>query len=137
MEYKAEGKDKVDKFDPLPDCTFGQAIARFFKKYVQFKGAASRSEFWWSFLFWFVISIILRLIATASHVLIIFWWLWELAIILPQLSITSRRLHDGGFSGKLTWLYLIPIAGEIALWVLCALPTRDDRWKEEWFTTNS
>ena len=127
----------MDKYDPLPDCTFGQAIARFFKKYVQFKGAASRSEYWWAFLFLFVIAIILSLLADASHVLKILILLWDLAVFLPELAITCRRLHDGGFSGKLTWLVCIPILGEIALWVMCALPTRDDRWKEQWFAPNA
>ncbi|MBQ1347792.1 MAG: DUF805 domain-containing protein [Aeriscardovia sp.] len=123
----------MDKYDPLPDCTFGQAIARFFKKYVQFKGAASRSEFWWAFLFTFGVGVILRLISLPCHVLDILVVLWELAVIIPDLSITCRRLHDGGFSGKLNWLYLVPVLGEITLLVLCAFPTRYDRWKDEWF----
>ena len=123
----------MDNYDPLPDCTFGQAVARFFKKYVQFKGAASRSEFWWAFLFYFVIGIILMLIGDASHVLRILGSLWDLAIIIPVLSLTCRRLHDGGFSGKLTWLVCLPVLGQLALLVMCALPTRDDRWKDEWF----
>ena len=41
---------------PLRGASFGQAFARFFKKYVIFHGRASRSEFWWWFLANFVIS---------------------------------------------------------------------------------
>ena len=126
----------MDKYDPLPDCTFGQAIARFFKKYVQFKGAASRSEFWWAFLFWFGIMVILDILAAVAHVLAIIRLLWALAVIIPELSITCRRLHDGGFSGGWTWLYCLPFLGEVALLIMCALPTRDDRWKEKWFSAN-
>ena len=59
--------------------------------------------------------------------------LWALAVIIPELSITCRRLHDGGFSGGWTWLYCLPVLGEITLLVMCALHTRDDRWKEKWF----
>ena len=67
----------MDNYDPLPDCTFGQAIARFFKKYVQFKGAASRSEFWWAFLFTVGVGIILRLMSLPCHVLVILAYLWD------------------------------------------------------------
>ncbi len=35
---------------PLYGATFGQAIKRFFKNYVNFNGRASRSEFWWAAL---------------------------------------------------------------------------------------
>ena len=41
---------------PLRGATFGQAFARFFKKYAIFHGRASRSEFWWWFLAHWVIS---------------------------------------------------------------------------------
>ena len=41
---------------PLRGATFGQAFARFFKKYVIFHGRASRSEYWWWFLAHWVIS---------------------------------------------------------------------------------
>ncbi|MBR4399353.1 MAG: DUF805 domain-containing protein [Aeriscardovia sp.] len=123
----------MDRYDPLPECTFGQAVARFFKKYAQFKGAASRSEFWWAFLFYMGIGVILRLIAFSWHPLIILDVLWELIVIIPSLSVICRRLHDGGFSGKLAWLLLIPFLGDLAVLVLCILPTRDERWKEKWF----
>ena len=36
---------------PLPGASFGEAIKRFFQRYAQFRGYASRSEFWWSYLF--------------------------------------------------------------------------------------
>lgn len=68
----------------------------------------------------------------SCHVLSILLWLWELAIIVPDLAIISRRLHDGGFSGKFAWLLIIPLLGEVAVLVMCALPTREDRWREEW-----
>lgn len=36
---------------PLYGASFGQAIKRFFKNYANFKGRASRSEYWWAMLF--------------------------------------------------------------------------------------
>ena len=36
---------------PLPGASFGEAVKRFFQRYAQFRGYASRSEFWWVALF--------------------------------------------------------------------------------------
>lgn len=36
---------------PLYGATFGQAVRRFFKGYAKFSGRASRSEYWWAYLF--------------------------------------------------------------------------------------
>jgi hypothetical protein len=33
--------------EPLYGASFGQAVARFFRKYATFSGRASRSEYWW------------------------------------------------------------------------------------------
>lgn len=43
---------------PLYGASFGQAVKRFFKNYANFKGRASRSEFWWVALFTFLIELI-------------------------------------------------------------------------------
>ena len=40
----------------------GEAIVRFFKKYAVFKGRASRSEFWWWFLTYTVVTFVLSLV---------------------------------------------------------------------------
>lgn len=89
---------------------FGEAFARFFQKYVDFKGAASRSEYWWAFLATTLISGILNGITHNAHG---FWWvatLWMIAIIIPKLSVGVRRLHDAGKSG---WLVILPTGLEI------------------------
>ena len=43
---------------PLSDATFGQAVSRFFRNYATFSGRASRSEFWWAYLFQSIIGYI-------------------------------------------------------------------------------
>ena len=123
----------MNKFNSMPDCTFGQAISRFFRKYAQFKGTASRSEYWWAWLFYVGVSSVLELVSISCNILDVLLVLWEIAIAIPALALTCRRLHDGGFSGKFIWLAVIPILGEIAVMVIYALPTRKEYWKEEWF----
>jgi len=53
--------------------------------------------------------------------------LYALAIILPALSVTVRRLHDRDRSGWWYWLLLIPLVG--AIWLLvwfCSGGTQGD-----------
>lgn len=52
----AAGPDQLGR--PLYGATFGQAVKRFFKNYANFKGRASRSEYWWAQLFIFLIELI-------------------------------------------------------------------------------
>lgn len=43
---------------PLYGASFGQAVRRFFKNYVNFNGRASRSEYWWVYLFSALVTIV-------------------------------------------------------------------------------
>lgn len=93
---------------------FGEAISSFFRNYVTFSGRASRSEFWYSYLFVVIVSVLLGIVdAVVSNE--IASSIWNLAALLPTLAMTSRRLHDINRRG---WLQLLagffPI-GTIAL----------------------
>ena len=71
------------------------------EKFVSFSGRASRSEFWFFYLFIFVVYLICILLA----VTVSFQFFWVLGIfaigmILPALGVTVRRLHDINKSGK-------------------------------------
>ena len=85
----------------------------FLKNYVNFNGRAGRKEFWYSFLFVFVVNLILGLIP--GKVGMIIQILWSLAILLPTLGVAARRLHDINKTGWLLLLALIPLVGEIIL----------------------
>ena len=82
-----------------------------FQKYVGFEGRASRSEYWWFFLFSFIASIITGIIdailfgiETTDPTPIT--WALQLGLFLPSLAAGIRRIHDHGKSG---WFCLIPI----------------------------
>lgn len=117
-----------EKQRPLVDCGFGQAVSRFFSKYTQFEGRASRSEFWWAYLFDAIVAIIFCILAVYNPYLSFLIIIWGIGTIVPQLSLTCRRLHDAGFSGLFLLLELLVI-GEIALLIMCMLPSRPERWK--------
>jgi len=68
-----------------------------------FVGRASRSEFWWFYLFYFIVSEILSLVAVALDMIYVVFIVYLL--VPAMLSIAARRLHDHGKSG---WFMLIP-----------------------------
>ena len=83
---------------------FGEAIKSVFSKYATFSGRARRSEFWYFFLFNFLVSFVLGLIPFLSVVS----GLWALAVLIPNLAVAVRRLHDIGKSGWTYLYFLIP-----------------------------
>lgn len=88
---------------------FQSAVKVCFQKYADFNGRAARPEFWWFFLFCFLVSIVLSII---SHYLSS---AFSLATLLPTLAVGSRRLHDTNKSG---WLQLGFMIGYIISFVL-------------------
>ena len=95
--------------------SFGRAIANFFKKYFQFSGVATRAEYWWIILFWFLAAFVM--IGTAVMVqpfnlllagfIALMWVLFCVVMMVPMWGLMSRRLHDAGFSAKLLWISFV------------------------------
>lgn len=83
-----------------------EAVKICFKKYFDFKGRASRSEYWYFVLFIVIgYAIGFGLIFAASQ---LFWLLaiFILAVIIPWISVAVRRLHDINKSG---WFVALPL----------------------------
>ena len=76
-----------------------------FKNYINFKGRARRSEFWYFFLINVAISIGLNFLAAAIHFPLLAS-IYALITLLPSLAVGVRRMHDIGKSG---WFILIPL----------------------------
>ncbi|MDQ1197947.1 DUF805 domain-containing protein [Agrobacterium sp. SORGH_AS 787] len=111
-----------NRFAGLPYAmSFGEAISSFFKNYVNFSSRASRSEFWYSILFLFLISIVADMI-DRSRVLGL---IWNLATLVPLIAVNARRLHDLNRSGwlQLFW-FLFPI-GWLILIIWYCFPAAD------------
>ena len=81
-----------------PARSFGEAIRVNFQKYATFRGRASRSEYWWFVLFSFLggsaASIIDVALFGAENNLSPLNTIFSLALILPTLAVSVRRLHD-------------------------------------------
>jgi uncharacterized membrane protein YhaH (DUF805 family) len=83
-------------------------------KYAQFDGRARRKEYWMFFLFNVIISIVLSVIDSMVGMPVL-GGLYFLAIIIPGVAVTIRRLHDTGRSGWWALLGLLPVVGLVLL----------------------
>ena len=94
------------------------------KKYVDFSGRARRSEYWMFFLFNMIFGfgalVLDMLLGSVSEGSMygLFYGLFSLAIMIPSLSVTVRRLHDVGKSGWWIFISLITFIGGIWLFIL-------------------
>ena len=87
---------------------FIQSVETCFTKYLDFKGRASRSEYWWFVLFYTICWIVGYSLGPVIEALII------LGLIIPAIAVCARRLHDINKSGWLQ-LLMITIIGIIPL----------------------
>ena len=114
------------------------AIKNFFKGYVDFSGRSTRADYWWIWLANIILSIPFYMAYGAAMAnpdseaaimtlgLIGFVYLiFGLAVLLPGLALTVRRLRDAGFHWALIFVAFIPMVGGIALLILFAMPTKE------------
>lgn len=87
----------------------------FWKNYVNFSGRTRRAGFWWPWLFLIIINIVFSIIDSVVFQANILSGIFSLAVIIPQLSLSARRLHDIGKSGWWYLICLIPLIGAIVL----------------------
>ena len=89
---------------------FVKAIKLFGLYALNFKGRSSKSEFWWGYLFYCLLSIALNIIPVIGS-------LASLVLVVPGIALSIRRMHDIGKSGWYMLMGLIPLAGPIIVLV--------------------
>jgi uncharacterized membrane protein YhaH (DUF805 family) len=102
------------------------------KKYADFSGRASRTEYWTFALISLVIELVLGYIdihtgmvsATLNFGLLS--GLYALAVLLPSIAVGVRRLHDTSRSGWWMLICLIPILGGLVLLVFFVLDSNPE-----------
>lgn len=101
------------------------------RKYANFKGRASRSEFWYFLLFNLIFSVLAvtldQVIGTTIIDGVDYGWIYLFYVlfsILPGLAVSIRRLHDVGKSGWFYFIILIPLIGPI--WLIILFCTQSD-----------
>ena len=95
--------------------------------YANFNGRARRSEFWYFYLFdliisavFAVLSAILGKVPVVGLLITILSGVVALALLVPGLAVSFRRMHDIGKSALWILVLLIPLVGWIILLVLLA-----------------
>ena len=81
---------------------FVQAIKSCLGQYATFSGRASRSEYWWFFLFQVLVMVAASMLGDVIN------GIASLALLLPALAVGARRLHDIGRTG---WWQLLLLSG--------------------------
>jgi len=88
------------------------------KKYAAFDGRAQRQEFWMFFLINFIISTVINvidfnLLGTNGIISLVY----ALAVLLPSIALSIRRLHDTGRNGWWLLILFVPLIGAIVFLV--------------------
>ena len=122
------------------------AYKNFFKNYAEFTGRSTRPDFWWVWLgnlilsipFWIIYFYIVYLSTVMDSVsdsaseaifmvfglVAIIYAVFYLAILVPTIALSVRRLRDAGFHWAFIFLRFAPMGG-IALLILFAMPTKE------------
>ena len=122
------------------------AYKKFFKNYAEFTGHSTRPDFWWVWLGNFILSIPFWIIYfyvlyfstvmvsvsdSASEaafmvlgLVVIIYAVFYLAILVPTIALSVRRLRDAGFHWAFIFLRFVPMGG-LALLILLAMPTKE------------
>lgn len=96
------------------------------RRYAQFTGRARRAEFWWFFLFGLLLSVVASIVdhlfgttrTTGAGGTGLVGALVSLGLIIPQLAVAVRRLHDIDRTG---WWMALPIALALPIGILSYL----------------
>ncbi len=92
-------------------------------KYASISGRANRTEFWVWTLGVFVLQAILSIFMTVNDtVYYVLSGIVGVALLIPNVCVAVRRLHDTGRGGGWCFIGLIPLVGGIWLLVLMLLP---------------
>lgn len=85
------------------------------KKYAVFSGRARRKEYWMFLLFNLIIALVLGFVEGLVGGPGVIGMLYSLAVLIPSIAVSVRRLHDTDRSGWWLLIGLIPLIGAVVL----------------------
>ncbi len=91
------------------------------KKYAEFSGRARRKEYWMFLLIYVLIAIVVGFLDNMLGSAGILGGVLGLALLVPSLAVTARRLHDTDRSGWWMLIGFVPVIGGIVLLVFMVL----------------
>jgi len=102
------------------------------KKYAVFSGRARRKEYWYFTLFNVIISILLTVVDGMSGNFStetgmgLLGGIYALAVLIPGVAVSVRRLHDTNHSGWWLLIAFVPLIGAIVLLVFMVRDSQED-----------
>ena len=130
----------------LPSLDCCTACKLCFQNYAKCSGRSRRSEFWYFYLMSFLVMVAFEIIYNSiyyntysydsyyggrrygndltSFLLIVIFVIY-LVLLIPEISVTVRRLHDTGRSGLYFLIYFIPIIGFFILLYFCSIDSEE------------
>ena len=99
LESKYITNTQITNGDSSPSKVGIEATKTCFRKYAVLDGRASRSEFWYFFLFLNIIGWLIAAIFGNKYGASSIGSIFSIATIVPYVSAAIRRLHDTGRSG--------------------------------------
>ena len=90
--------------------------------YANFSGRARRREYWMFFLCNLLVAIACMAVDVGLVMTVGIGFLnllYSLAVIIPGVAVTVRRLHDTGRSGWWILIALVPVVGLVLLVFMC------------------
>ena len=121
-----------------------EAYKKFWKGYVDFEGRSTRSDYWFAYLANMLTSYCFLCVAPSSIwrtlqaatdssflavislIILLIFFAFGIAAILPGIAVTVRRLRDAGYNWPYIFISLIPFVGPIIFIVLLCKPTKVD-----------
>ena len=116
-----------------------EAYKKFWKGYVDFTGRSTPSDYWFAysahvlifFAYYLLDAVFERMVSatgsmdvfTISVILLLIFFAYGIATVLPGIAITVRRLRDAGYNWPYIIIPLIPFVGIFILIFLLCQPT--------------
>ena len=117
-----------------------EAYKKFWKGYVDFTGRSTPSDYWFAFsahvliffAYYLLDAVFERMVSatgsmdvfTISVILLLIFFAYGVATVLPGLAITVRRLRDAGYNWQYIFIPLIPFVGIFIFIFLLCQPTK-------------
>ena len=117
-----------------------EAYKKFWKGYVDFKGRSTPSDYWFAYLahvliffaFYLLDAVFERMayetgsmdVFTISVILLLIFFAFGIAAVLPGIAITVRRLRDAGYNWPYIFIPLIPFVSIFIFIFLLCQPTK-------------
>ena len=117
-----------------------EAYKKFWKGYVDFKGRSTSSDYWFAcsahllifFTWYLLLAVFERMVAetgssdlfTIGVILLLIFFAYGVAAVLPGIALTVRRLRDAGYNWPYIFIPLIPFVGIFIFIFLLCQPTK-------------